>query len=221
MKKQKITLRERKFAQTKLAILNAFISRLKKIHIEEVSIKDVCEEVQISEGTFFNYFSKKTDILLYFISLWSLEAKYQADKIDKDKPLLAIESIFTYTTDKMMDNAPVIFEIICFIAKQREVLVVKDITLAEKLLAFKDYPGIEKYHSTSLVEIFRPYLEQAIKNSDLPKETNIKLTLLILRSIFFGTPLALSQAHVEKVRPVYCTRLEMLWTALRQGNNGE
>ena len=220
MTKYCIPLRERKFAQTKQAILEAFLKRIKEVHLDEMSVKEICTEVEISEGTFFNYFPKKIDILHYFISLWSLEVGYQADKVSKDKPIEAIETVFTYTTERFMENAPMIYEIICFIAKQREPLVVKDLTTAEKLIAFPKYKEIEKVKAISLVEIFRPYLEKAIKMGELPKETNVELTLLILRSIFFGTPLALSQAHVEKLGPIYITRLKMIWIALRQGNNG-
>jgi AcrR family transcriptional regulator len=219
MTKHAIPLRERKYAQTKQAILKAFLKRIKEVHLDKMPVKDICTEVEISEGTFFNYFPKKTDVLDYFISLWSIEVSYQADKVSKDKPLEAIEAVFTYTTDRFMDNAPMIYEIICYIAKQREVLKVKDLTEAEKLIAFPEFKGIEKVKAISLVEIFRPYLEKAIKMGKLPKETNIELTLLILRSIFFGTPLALSQAHVKKLGPIYTTRLKMIWTALRQGNN--
>lgn len=221
MTKHTIPLRERKYAQTKQAILSAFVKRVRKVHLEEVSVKDVCEEVEISEGTFFNYFPKKSDILNYFISLWTIEVGYQAKQASKDKPLEAIETVFSYTVKKFMDNAPVIYEIICYIAKQREVIEVKDLSKEEKMIAFPDFKGIEDYKATTLVEIFRPYVEAAIKKNDLPKETNVELTLLILRSIFFGTPLALSQAHVEKIGPIYSTRLKMLWTALREGNQGK
>ena len=62
-----------------------------------MSIKEICEEVQISEGTFFNYFPKKNDILNYFIALWSIEVKFYINELDQEKPLEAIENAFIFT----------------------------------------------------------------------------------------------------------------------------
>ena len=57
-------LREKKHAQTKLAILTEFITHLESGKpIDELSNKEICNRVNISEATFYNYFPQKKEIL--------------------------------------------------------------------------------------------------------------------------------------------------------------
>ena len=46
------TLREVKHARTKLDIANAFVRRLRTSRYEEISIRELCRSVEISEGRF-------------------------------------------------------------------------------------------------------------------------------------------------------------------------
>lgn len=67
--KTKIPLRERKLAQTRLALLE----ELEAKPLADVRARDLCERVGISEATFFNHFASKSELLLYFVLLWSVE----------------------------------------------------------------------------------------------------------------------------------------------------
>jgi hypothetical protein len=71
-------LRQRKYARTKLALMNAALERLKDKSLEEISVRELCEEAEVSEATFFNYFPSKTDLLVYFVQLWTIEAGWHA-----------------------------------------------------------------------------------------------------------------------------------------------
>jgi AcrR family transcriptional regulator len=46
-------LRDRKKAVTRLAILDAVINRLDGKPLADITIEEICEDVQISRGTFF------------------------------------------------------------------------------------------------------------------------------------------------------------------------
>jgi hypothetical protein len=59
VKIEDIALREKKFAKTKIDLLNTFYEKLKTEKLEDISVKDLCMETNISYKTFFNYFSKK------------------------------------------------------------------------------------------------------------------------------------------------------------------
>src|SRR5215210_4290457 len=73
-----ISLRERKFAKTKLALLRAAVTRLEQKRLSEITVKELCEHVQVSEATFFNYFPRKDDLLHYFTRIWTLEVLLHA-----------------------------------------------------------------------------------------------------------------------------------------------
>lgn len=73
---ESITLREKKFARTKLALMRAAVARLRVKSFNDVTVKELCEEAQVSEATFFNYFPKKDDVLRYFIQIWMVEVTW-------------------------------------------------------------------------------------------------------------------------------------------------
>lgn len=210
------SLRERKYAKTKNIILDIFTEKLKKQLIEEVSIKDICIEAQISEGTFYNYFPKKTDILVLFIAQWSIKARWLADKkfAETGSGLRAIDEIFAFTADEMQRRGPVMFEVISFLSRMRTTPPVEDISMAEKLVAFPDMMGIEKVKAQNLVDMAKFFLDKAIANRELPKNVNMEKLQLGIRTIFFGAPLALTQAHVKKVGFVYQNSMDMLWSSI-------
>ncbi len=66
------SLRERKHAQTKVELAKAFFKELCKSGFHTVSIKKVSKMSNVSEGTFFNYFPRKVDILCYSMRMSAL-----------------------------------------------------------------------------------------------------------------------------------------------------
>ena len=80
MRLKEYSLRERKHARTKIAIMNAFIERLEKTRFDDISIRQICKSVEVSEGTFFNYFPEKIDIINYYMNLMFLKVVARARK---------------------------------------------------------------------------------------------------------------------------------------------
>ncbi len=213
----KCSLRESKYAKTKKEILDVFTEKLKKQHLEEISIKEICDEAQISEGTFYNYFPKKTDVLSFLISLWSVEVSWLAKKKEEetDSGIEAIKEIFSFTAREMQDKGPVMYEIISYISQMRKIIDVKDIGKAEKLAAFPDKDDIEKIKAQNIDGITKLFLEHAILKGELPSNINIASVQLTLRAIFFGTPLALTQEHVDKIEHAYHQGLNIFWKSIK------
>lgn len=213
------SLREIKYAQTKNAILDIFTEKLKKQYIEEVSIREICNEAQISEGTFYNYFPKKTDILVMHIALWSIKSTWLANKKLKEtgSGLKAINEIFAFTAHEMQERGVVLYEVISFLSRMRKIMEVKDISFAEKVVVFPDLPGIEKIKAKNISDMMRVYIDKAIVNKELPKNINIDHLQLNIRTIFFGAPLALTLEYVDKIDAVYQNELGILWRSLQSG----
>ena len=76
MKKLDFPLRERKYAQTKIALATAVIDRLKEKRLNDISVKELCDTIPISEVTFYHYFSRKTDIFVYLLKVWHLHMEW-------------------------------------------------------------------------------------------------------------------------------------------------
>lgn len=70
MSQNKFSLREQKFGDKRVEILDVFMKELETKKIQSISVDSVCEIAKISKVTFFNYFESKEQVLYYFIHKW-------------------------------------------------------------------------------------------------------------------------------------------------------
>jgi AcrR family transcriptional regulator len=212
----KPTLRERKFARTRLSLAEAATRHLEAASFESLSVKTLCERVQISEATFFNYFPKKEDLIIYLDRLWTLELNwYGRQAAQQQKGLAVIEALFRYTSIQIQKKPGLMGEIIAHEARARERSQGMEITLAERLMAFSDLAGIEDLPDDSLESLLRNALQDAIDQGDLPVNTAIAAAMVALVSIFYGVPLAMQHANPAAIGAMYRQQLALLWAGLR------
>ena len=114
------SLRERKFAKTRLALADAASRHLEAAPFETLSVKSLCERVQISEATFFNYFPKKEDLIVYLDRLWTLELNwYGQQAMRQHQGLSVIDALFRYTSIQIQKKPGLMGEIIAHEARSR------------------------------------------------------------------------------------------------------
>jgi len=210
------SLRERKFARTRLALADAASGHLEAASFETLSVKSLCERIQISEATFFNYFPKKDDLIVYLDRLWTLELNWygqQAMQLQQGLPV--IEALFRYTSIQIQKKPGLMGEIIAHEARCRERHPGPEITVAERMLAFSDLEGIEILPDDSLDGLLRGSLQTAIEQGELPENTAIAAAMVGLVSIFYGVPLALQYSNPAAISAMYRQQLELLWKGLR------
>jgi len=207
------TLREKKHAKTKLALMQAFIKRMEDQRFDDISIKEVCEEVMVSEGTFYNYFPSKINVIYYFATLYHLyiqcEAIYRAEK----KSFLSrIDKMFEVMAESY-SNPHLVYELISVLVREKTEPSKMDISLAERYYAFPDCKGIleVKTGSVLLREFIRECLEQAQKNQELPEKTDIDEMIISLKTLIAGLPLAVKYVNFKSVPEFYKKQLKVLW----------
>jgi len=214
MQAKEYSLRERKHARTKIAIVNAFVDALEKNQFEDISIRRICKEVDISEGTFFNYFSEKLDLINYYTHLLFLKIIWEARQVAQEDEFPGfIEALFTKLADEHK-NANIIYKMISVLLLQREKpkeLIVPEI---ERKMLFPDYPGIEDVPLAFPDEFFRAYLEKAYKKGLLPAEVKVNDLKVSLDTIMIGTLLALKFDGLDNKKYHYLRQLRLLWQGL-------
>jgi AcrR family transcriptional regulator len=214
--RRKPTLREKKFARTRLALAQATTHHLEAAAFETLSVKALCERVQISEATFFNYFPRKDDLIVYLDHLWTLELNwYGLQAARQQQGLAVIEALFRYTAIQIQKKPGLMGEIIAHEARARERHAGPTITLAERMLAFADLEGIEDLPDDSLETLLRNALQSAIDAGELPVNTAIAAAMVALVSIFYGVPLAMQHANSAAIGAMYRQQLVILWEGLR------
>jgi len=210
------SLRERKYAQTKLAMMNAVIERLDKKSFDTMSVKELADAVPVSEATFFNYFSKKSDLIGYVSQLWAMEVCWRGNQVAQESPgLPVIQAVFDRTAKQIQDQPKLMGELIAWQARLREKPELPPVTLAEQQLAFPELSGVEDTPETGIEALLAANLQKAIDRNDLPANTPINTIMVTLISIFYGVPLALRLANPSAIGNMYRQQLTLLWNGIR------
>ena len=212
-------LRERKFARTRLKLARALVQRLEKMPLEDVVVRDLCDDVEVSEATFFNYFPRKVDLLDYYTQLWMLELNWRC-RHAQAKGLPAIAVSFDFMASAFQKQAGVMSEIIARQALVREKPEAVEVGLAERLIAFPDFDGIENLPVGGVDKAWLPALEQAIRGGELPGNTHIPTVMVGLASVFYGLPLVLRQGNPVAISSMYHQQLAVFWAGVRAASQG-
>ena len=67
MKKRKLTDQQLKSQDVKNRIYQAAVKMLKEYEYEYLTIRNICQEADVSTGTFYHHFKNKDDLLSYYI----------------------------------------------------------------------------------------------------------------------------------------------------------
>ncbi len=212
----KLSLRERKFARTKLALLNAAVARMMDRSYEAISVRELCDEAMVSEATFFNYFPKKSDLLVYFVELWAIDVAWHG-RHDSDGAggLAAIEAIYNRTAVRASTRPRVMNEIIAFIAREQEEAAFKTVSAAERLMAYPDLEQVESLPDETFDSLVNRNLEIAVRKGELPATADLEQTRVLLQSVFFGVPLVLGIGRAGEVGTTYRNMLNLIWKGIR------
>ncbi len=212
-----LPLRERKYAQTKLALLHAALERLEARPLDQLSVRELCEATQVSEATFFNYFHSKTDLLHYFGQLWALEATWHG-RAAGYSGLAAIHDLFDFAARHMQEHPGTWGEVIALQARTRERLTLPPLTRAECRLALperEEREELDERPAKGLEALITPQLEHAVRSGELPPNTLIPTALVALLAIFFGVPLSLRASNPKGIGHLFRQELAILWAGLR------
>ena len=215
----KPSLRERKFAKTKLALLEAAVIELEHCSLEGVSVKALCDRVDVSEATFFNYFPKKTDLLDYYIQLWNLELSWVCQQSEVEG-LALIDELFQRCARDFQKHTGMLTEIIAYLARQRSRVTAPELGLAERQKAFPKLVGIEEVEIQGLDRIWMSGLQQAVASGQLPKNTHIPTAIIGLAAIFYGVALMLCQSNAATIGSTYKQQLQIFWQGIISASGG-
>jgi len=213
----RIPLRERKFYQTRLRLARALRERLEGTPLDELNVRDLCEDVEISEATFFNYFPRKADLLAYLGQLWSVELAWHGRQAlaRGDGGLTAVQRV--EQAARQFQAAPgVAGELIAWQARARARHAPEPLSVNERRLAFPEQADIEALADQSLEQALIAALQRAVDQGELPRNTHLPIVMVALLSIFHGVPLALRLGNPSGIGAMYRQQLAILWGGVRQ-----
>lgn len=206
-----LPLRERKYAFTKASLMDALISRLSNQTLEEINVKDICEEVQVSTTTFFNYFPTKPHAIGYRIQLWSIETIYEMRQqlVNGKKQLDTIRIVFDSAAQVEQQAPGLMREIVIFQASQK--LDFTPLTIAEYAHHFPNNPEIVDIQADGVNTMIESALIAAQQAGEIAGDMDIEALTGILLGIFFLTPVLLLQRPDIGVQDAYRRELDILF----------
>jgi len=210
------SLREIKHARTKISIMKAFIAALDKSRFDDISIKRICKDVEISEGTFFNYFPEKICIIHFFIQALLLKAIWQMQRFVPKQHKLALIDAVLENLAGAINNANIMYQLIAAMVNQRELPKTGAISAVERELLFPGCEGITDIKDTDIEQFFLGCLKDALKNGELPKNINLEDVAVSLMSILTGTLLAIKFSGNDNRNIVYHFKRQtrILWNGI-------
>ena len=213
-KEHNLSLRERKYAQTKIALVNAAVNLMKEKRFKDIALKELCDTIPISEMTFYHYFPKKTDLLVYVIQLWGLELAWKRKQWEQEKSGLEIIATIFETTAQKTEENPIFFaEAVRMFSQRLEKPCFEDLSIAEKLSAFPDFPGIENIQVTpmEIPDMLKAYLEQAVREGELPESADLDMLALMLEALQHGSLMKAYWQRKVSWRVIYKQQLQLIW----------
>lgn len=218
-----LPLRERKHALTKFALLDVVITKLRDKPLAEISVAKICKIVPISEVTFYNYFSKKSDLINYFMQLWSIDLLWHIKKRNIEEGLGLIEEILEFTANTVEEIPNVMAEIIIMVAQNRNEIKFQLLSHAEHLIYSKKHSYPEIIPERNLDAIIIPSLQIASEQGNLPKDVDVNAVYHSILSILYGVPIAIlyttSSDTSQKIRSQYRKQIRNLWQILGLTND--
>lgn len=191
-------------AQTRLDILHAVYALSNGLNFKDIKVKRIAKEIGITEMTFFNYFQKKEDILLYMTGIWALDLMV----LQHQHPLrgeAAIRRIFRHTGEQFKMHSRLMVNYIAYLVTNEIDTGTYNIEAADRFLLYPDVSELFEKKIPSGNDLIVQHLTEIDPERDpMPK-------LLKLASCFYGDVLVAHTAGLD-IQGLYKGSLDLVFT---------
>lgn len=203
-----IPLRELKKARAKLALYHSALELIEKKMFHEVMLEDICRKAEVSRVTFFKFFPKKEDVLVYFMRVWLTERIIEIDTLQK-RGFDAIRHLLIQVANQAEDKPGLLPSLISFLAEMNMHPAMPELSEAEVRLLFPEH--IEAGRETpDMLDLFTRAMEEAHDAGTLNPLISIDTASKVLFTIFYGTYLTAQQFGSEDIIGFYEEHLQLL-----------
>ncbi|GAB6926472.1 hypothetical protein JCM10914A_04550 [Paenibacillus sp. JCM 10914] len=204
-----IPLRELKKAKNKIALYEAALSLMQDRMFSQVMLEDICRTAEISKVTFFKFFQRKEDLLLYFMRIWLTKRMIEVET-EGMHGLQAFRHLLSSVVEEHGVRPGMMPSLISFLAELNMQPSMPELSQAEVALLF---PGNEERGATSpnMYQIFRDWIAADFQAGKLRQGIEIEAAVQICFTVFYGAFLT-SQLYGPNadIASVYETHLGLL-----------
>lgn len=203
-----IPLRELKKAKNKIALYEAALSLMKDRMFSQVMLEDICKRAEISKVTFFKFYQRKEDLLIYFMRIWLTKRVIEIDTEGK-KGFQAFRHLLTQVAKEHQVRPGMMPSLISFLAEQNMQPCMPELSPAEVSLLF---PGHEEAGSRSpnMYELFQQFMKEEDQAGRLNKALTLEQAVQICFTTFYGAFLTAQLYNSTEISRFYETHLGLL-----------
>ncbi|WP_042169438.1 TetR/AcrR family transcriptional regulator [Paenibacillus gorillae] len=203
-----IPLRELKKARNKVALYNASLSLMGEKMFREVMLDDICREAEVSRVTFFKYFQRKEDLLLYFMRVWLTERIIEIEA-EGMSGFTAVRHLIGKVAEQNKQRIGLMPSLISFLAEMKMHPDMPEMSKAEVLLLFPHHVKLGS-QSPNMFELFHQCMTEAHTSGKLRSGITVDRAVQLLLTIFYGAFLTAQLYNSPDVADVYETHLLLL-----------
>ncbi|MWV44457.1 TetR family transcriptional regulator [Paenibacillus sp. HJL G12] len=203
-----IPLRELKKAKTKIALYEAGLSFTADRMFKDVLLDDICRTAGISRVTFFKFFGKKEDLLVYYMRVWLTRRIIEIGE-NGLRGFDAMRLILRQIADDTRTNEGIMPSLIAFLSEMNMHCSMPVLSEAEVMLLF---PGQERDGSKSpdMFALFSQCMEEAQEDGRLKDGIPVDAAVPFLISTFYGGFLTSRLYGSKDVMAFYETHLKLI-----------
>lgn len=203
-----ISLREIKKARAKIALYEASLSLMEDKMFHEVMVGEICQKVELSRVTFFKFFPKKEDVLIYFMQIWLTERIIEIEHLQK-RGFDAIRHLLYKVGEQARTITGIMPSLISFLAQMKMHPHLQVLSRAEIRLLFPDAEEIGS-QAPNLYELFKRCMAEAAELQQLKQGISVDNAVKVLFTIFYGSFLTAQQYASTDINGFYEVHLQLL-----------
>lgn len=203
-----VPLRELKKAKTKIALYEAGLSFTENRMFKDVLLDDICREAGISRVTFFKFFGKKEDLLVYYMRVWLTRRIIEIGEKNL-RGFDAMRLILRQIADDTRTNEGIMPSLIAFLSEMNMHCSMPKLSEAEVMLLF---PGQEEAgaESPDMFALFSRCMNEAEEDGQLKPEIKAEDAVPFLFSTFYGGFLTSRLYGSRDIMAFYETHLKLI-----------
>lgn len=203
-----VPLRELKKAKTKIALYEAGLSFTENRMFRDVLLDDICREAGISRVTFFKFFGKKEDLLVYYMRVWLTRRIIEIGEKNL-RGFDAMRLILRQIADDTRTNEGIMPSLIAFLSEMNMHCSMPKLSEAEVMLLF---PGQEEAgaESPDMFALFSRCMNEAQEDGQLKPEIKAEDAVPFLFSTFYGGFLTSRLYGSRDIMAFYETHLKLI-----------
>ena len=203
-----IPLRELKKARSKIALYESFLSLMEDGTFRDVMLDDICRKAEVSRVTFFNYFQRKEDLLVYFMRVWLTERIIEIGA-GRMRGFAAVRHLLQQVARQSERQPGIMPSLISYLAEMNMHPCMPELSEAEIRLLF---PGNETVgaEAPDMRKLLEACMREAKADGELRKEYTVDSAVQALFTVFYGGFLTARLYGTNHVADVYESHLQWL-----------